>query len=71
MRLVDYLDKGVQLGADRPCLTMGDTDLSYGDVQRISHRVGRALQRSGLAPGEKVRIAYINTSNHLSEIFSQ
>ena len=32
MRLVDYLDKGAQLGADRPCLTMGDADLSYGEV---------------------------------------
>lgn len=61
MRLIDYLDKGVQLGVDAPCLTMGDADLSYGDVQRISHRVARGLQRSGIAPGDKVAVL---SSNH-------
>ena len=61
MRLVDYLDKGAQLGADAPCLTMGDADLSYADVQRISHRVARGLQRSGIAPGDKVAVL---SSNH-------
>ncbi|QAZ39733.1 AMP-dependent acyl-CoA synthetase [Methylibium sp. Pch-M] len=61
MRLVDYLDKGAQLGVDAPCLTMGDADLSYGDVQRISHRVARGLQRSGIAPGDKVAVL---SSNH-------
>ena len=61
MGLVDYLDKGAQLGADAPCLTMGDADLSYGDVQRISHRVARGLQRSGIAPGDKVAVL---SSNH-------
>ncbi|MFH0133416.1 long-chain fatty acid--CoA ligase [Variovorax sp. VaC1] len=56
MRLVDYLDKGASLGTDAPCLGMGDTRLSYGDVQRLSHRVARALQRSGIAPGSKVAV---------------
>jgi fatty-acyl-CoA synthase len=56
MRLVDYLDKGAQLGAHAPCLSMGDTQLSYGDVQRLSHRVAHALQRSGVAPGSKVAV---------------
>ena len=35
MRLVDYLDKGAQLGGEAPCLTMGDTDLSYAEVQAM------------------------------------
>ncbi|HSV69451.1 MAG TPA: long-chain fatty acid--CoA ligase [Methylibium sp.] len=61
MRLIDYLDKGAQLGADAPCLTMGDADLSYAEVQRISHRVARGLQRSGIAPGDKVAVL---SSNH-------
>ena len=56
MRLVDYLDKGASLGVDAPCLGMGDVQLSYGDVQRLSHRVARALQRSGVAPGSKVAV---------------
>lgn len=60
MRLVDYLDKGASLGPDAPCLGMGDTRLSYGDVQRLSHRVARALQRSGIAPGSKVAVLSSN-----------
>src|SRR5699024_11339374 len=31
-------------------------DLSYGDVQRLSYRIARGLERSGIAPGEKVAI---------------
>ena len=56
MRLIDYLDKGAMLGPRSPCLTMGDVDLSYAEVQRISHRVARGLQRSGIAPGDKVAV---------------
>ena len=69
MRLVDYLDKGAQLGADAPCLTMGDADLSYGEVQGISHRVGRALQRSGIAPGEKVAVLSSNDATAFACVF--
>ena len=56
MRLIDYLDKGASLGPDAPCLVMGETCLSYGDVQRFSHRVARALQRDGIVPGSKVAV---------------
>ncbi|MGJ7503287.1 AMP-binding protein [Variovorax sp. ZT5P49] len=56
MRLIDYLDKGASLGAAAPCLRMGAVLLSYGDVQRFSNRVARALRRSGIAPGSKVAV---------------
>ncbi|QOZ22299.1 AMP-binding protein [Bradyrhizobium sp. CCBAU 51753] len=56
MRFIDYLDKGASLGADAPCLTMDGRDLSYGEVQRLSYRIARGLERSGIAPGEKVAI---------------
>jgi fatty-acyl-CoA synthase len=56
MRLIDYLDKGASLGADRPCLTMDGRDLSYGEVQRLSHRIALSLARSGIAAGDKVAI---------------
>jgi fatty-acyl-CoA synthase len=56
MRFIDYLDKGAALGADAPCLTMDGRDLSYGEVQRLSYRIARGLDRSGIAPGEKVAI---------------
>ena len=50
MRLIDYLDKGAMLGDGSPCLTMGTTDLSYGDVQGISRRVARGLRRCRPGP---------------------
>ena len=56
MRFIDYLDKGASLGADAPCLTMDGRDLSYREVQRLSYRIARGLDRSGVAPGEKVAI---------------
>ncbi len=69
MRLVDYLDKGAQLGADAPCLTMGDTELSYAQVQRISWRVAKALQRAGILPGEKVAVLSSNDPYAFAAVF--
>jgi fatty-acyl-CoA synthase len=56
MRLVDYLDKGASLGVERSCLTADGNSLTYDEVQRVSHRVARALHRSGVRPGDKVAI---------------
>ncbi|KJC47442.1 AMP-dependent acyl-CoA synthetase [Bradyrhizobium sp. LTSP885] len=56
MRFIDYLDKGASLGADAPCLTMDGRDLSYREVQQLSYRIARGLDRSGVAPGEKIAI---------------
>jgi acyl-CoA synthetase (AMP-forming)/AMP-acid ligase II len=69
MRLIDYLDKGAMLGEDAPCLSMGMADLSYGDVQRTSHRVARALQRSGIAPGDKVAVLSSNDALAFACVF--
>ncbi|WP_431509812.1 AMP-binding protein [Variovorax sp. DAIF25] len=69
MRLVDYLDKGAQLGADAPCLTLGETDLSYAQVQRISWRVARGLQRAGLQPGDKVAVLSSNDAMAFATVF--
>ncbi|MGY8677747.1 AMP-binding protein [Bradyrhizobium sp. UFLA05-153] len=56
MRLIDYLDKGASLGADAPCLTMDGRDLSYADVQRLSYRIARSFERSGIVAGDKVAV---------------
>lgn len=69
MRLVDYLDKGAQLGADAPCLTMGEIELSYAHVQRISWRVARALRRAGIEPGEKVAVLSGNDPYAFATVF--
>jgi fatty-acyl-CoA synthase len=60
MRLADYLDKGASLGVEAPCLTTAGSTLSYFDVQRLSWRIARALDRSGLNPGDKVAILSAN-----------
>ena len=58
MRLIDYLDKGAALGPSAPCLTMGERDMSYGDVQRVTWRVARALaarrRQAGRQSGDPV-----------------
>jgi fatty-acyl-CoA synthase len=56
MRFIDYLDKGASLGANAPCLTMDGRDLSYREVQQLTYRIARGLERSGIAPGEKVAV---------------
>lgn len=56
MQLVDYLDKGAQLGANAPCLTMDGQDWSYARVQRLSCQVARCLLRDGVQPGDKVAV---------------
>ncbi|HKW83635.1 MAG TPA: AMP-binding protein [Burkholderiaceae bacterium] len=69
MRLIDYLDKGAQLGAGAPCLTMGERDLGYAEVQAISHRVGRGLERSGIRPGDKVAVLSGNDAQAFACVF--
>jgi acyl-CoA synthetase (AMP-forming)/AMP-acid ligase II len=69
MRLVEFLDKGASLGGESPCLTMNGLDLSYGEVQTFSYRMARALQRDGIAPGEKIAIISGNDPVAFSCIF--
>jgi len=69
MRLVEFLDKGASLGTENPCLTMNGKDLSYGEVQSFSYRVARALQRDGVAAGEKVAIISGNDPVAFSCVF--
>jgi len=56
VRLTEFLDKGVSLGAEAPCLTAAGRTLTYGDVQRLSWRVARALDRASVEAGDKVAI---------------
>ena len=67
MRLTDFLDKGTSLGAEASCLTTAGRTLTYFDVQRLSWRVARALDRSGIAPGDKVAGTVLVNSQQLSD----
>ncbi|MFQ6393609.1 acyl-CoA synthetase [Nocardia sp. KC 131] len=69
MRLTDYLDKGASLGAAAPCLTMNGHSSSYGEVQQLSWKVARALNRSGVRPGAKVAILSANDTLAFSCVF--
>jgi fatty-acyl-CoA synthase len=69
MRLVDYLDKGCQLGADAPFLTMDGRDLSYGDVQRLTYRLARVMQRAGVKPDDKVAVLSSNDAIAFACVF--
>ena len=69
MRLIDYLDKGASLGPEAPCLTTVGRTLSYGDVQQLSWRIARALDRSGVRPGGKVAILSANDPVAFSCVF--
>jgi fatty-acyl-CoA synthase len=69
VRLTDYLDKGASLGASAPCLTMAGQTRTYGDVQRLSGQVARALDRSGIRPGDKVAILSGNDPVAFSCVF--
>jgi fatty-acyl-CoA synthase len=69
MRLIDYLDKGASLGPEAPCLTTAGRTLTYFDVQRLSWRIARALDRSGIGPGDKVAILSANDPTAFACVF--
>ncbi len=69
MRLTGYLDKGASLGSGAACLTVGESSLSYGEVQQLSWRIARAFQRSGVGVGEKVAILSANDPLAFSCVF--
>src|SRR6202043_520339 len=69
VRLTDYLDKGASLGVEAPCLTAGGRTLTYGDVQALSWRIARALDWSGVRPGDKVAILSANDPVAFSCVF--
>jgi fatty-acyl-CoA synthase len=69
VRLTDYLDKGASLGPEAPCLTTTGHTLTYLDVQRLSWRIARALDRSGIGPGDTVAILSGNDPVAFSCVF--
>jgi fatty-acyl-CoA synthase len=69
MRLSDYLDKGASLGADAPCLTIGDVSASYGEVRQRSRTIAGALQDSGIRPGDRVAVLSANDPLALTCVF--
>ncbi|WP_067669201.1 acyl-CoA synthetase [Nocardia miyunensis] len=69
MRLADYLDKGASLGREAPCLTTGGVSATYGEVQDRSARIAGALQRTGIAAGDRVAVLAANDPLALTCVF--
>ncbi|MEV3961364.1 long-chain fatty acid--CoA ligase [Nocardia sp. NPDC050193] len=69
MRLADYLDKGVSLGREAPCLTSGGTTRTYGEVYDDSVAVAGALQHTGIAAGDRVAVLSANDPLALTCVF--
>jgi fatty-acyl-CoA synthase len=69
VRLTSFLDKGASLDAGAPCLTMAGRTRSYAEVQRFSYQIARALDRSGVGPGDKVAILSGNDPVAFSCVF--
>ncbi|OZC45911.1 AMP-dependent acyl-CoA synthetase [Rhodococcus sp. RS1C4] len=69
MRLSDYLDKGMSLGRDAPCMTMGEYTRSYGDVHDDTVAIAGALQRAGIETGDRVAVLSANDPRALTCVF--
>ena len=48
MRAIDYFDKGAEIARARVAVIDGDARYTYGEVQRITERIARALWGAGL-----------------------
>ncbi|KIQ18236.1 acyl-CoA synthetase [Rhodococcus sp. MEB064] len=69
MRLSDYLDKGVSMGREAPCLTAGGVTSTYGEVHDRSVEIASALQHDGIRTGERVAILSGNDPLALTCVF--
>ncbi|MGZ4611916.1 MAG: AMP-binding protein, partial [Kineosporiaceae bacterium] len=69
MRLVDYLDKGADLGPDRPCLTTDGVARSYAEVRELSCRISASLAARGVRPGDRVAILSANDPTSFTCVF--
>ena len=58
MRLIDYLDAGVQLAPDRPALVAADGDraVSYAEVATFSRQIASAMVDTGLTDNARVAV---------------
>ncbi|MBF6331427.1 non-ribosomal peptide synthetase [Nocardia transvalensis] len=54
--LANYFTATAHLHAERTALRFGEIELSYGEVDRYSNRLARALIRRGLGAGDRVAL---------------
>jgi 2-aminobenzoate-CoA ligase len=55
------LDRHVESGAaERTAILTGDGRVTYGDLQRMTNRIGHALRGVGVQPGDRVAMRFLN-----------
>jgi len=69
VRLVDYLDKGADLGPDRPCLTTDGVPRSYAEVRELTFRISASLAARGVRPGDRVAVLSANDPTAFTCVF--
>lgn len=68
MRLIDYLDKGAELGGDALCIVQGERSWSYSQVIARTHRIACACAASGFVKGSKAAVLSPNDPDALIAI---
>lgn len=53
MSVINHFDLAAQARPDHPCLLWDQGQLSYQEVQDLSHRIASGLRESGFTPGTK------------------
>lgn len=53
-RLQDYLTDSAQRTPDATALTLGDEELTYGELDTVTNRMAHALVENGCTPGSRV-----------------
>ncbi|WP_296606567.1 AMP-binding protein [Nocardioides sp.] len=54
--VVELLRKGAATHGDHPAVVDGPTTIGFRELERVAHRVGRALLARGVAPGDRVAL---------------
>jgi acyl-CoA synthetase (AMP-forming)/AMP-acid ligase II len=58
MMLVDYIDRGVRIAPNAPCMILpdGTVAMTHAEFHELSHRIAGALIDDGLQPGDRVAV---------------
>ena len=56
MRTIDYFDRVADVQPDREAVVEGDTRITYGELQRLSHRIAAAMTARGIEAQEPVAL---------------
>jgi 2-aminobenzoate-CoA ligase len=56
------LDRHIESGAAaRTAILAGDHRMTYGELQRLTNRIGHALRNLGVQPGDRVAMRFLNS----------